>query len=163
MQTSPNRLQTGLLSARPSTPTASAPASAPINVNLPDDVTVKVTEINQVAEVHEQAFTRELQEEAEAENLKKDVLGRILAARQAHDDEGKAYVPPPVPPAVAEATRLEMEAGRKRIAEHEAAAAHRPRPPVDPREGGSRPVIRPDDYVPNFKQGQVPSNSFRRV
>lgn len=61
------------------------------------------------------------------------------------------YVPPAPHPRQLEQTRLEMEAGAKRVAENE--AEQRPVHPRDPSEGTSTPVYRPVEFVPNMNQG----------
>src|ERR1035437_2416817 len=63
------------------------------------------------------------------------------------------YVPPPVPPAIAAQTQLEMAEGAKRVALAAEAQKARPVPKRDPSQGTSTPVYRPKDYVCNMKQG----------
>jgi hypothetical protein len=69
------------------------------------------------------------------------------------------HIPPQVPPAIVEQTRLEMEAGRKRMmefanAEIERQEMHERNKRDKWADKGSTPVFRPDDYVPDQKKGQ---------
>jgi hypothetical protein len=72
------------------------------------------------------------------------------------------YTPPPVPQAIAEKTRLEIEEGKRRnalaLAERNRA---RPQPKADPTEGKTEPVYRPGDFIPNVDQGQVTTKSYK--
>lgn len=86
------------------------------------------------------------------------VQEEILARRNTPKPE---YVPPPVPPAIAEKTRLEIEEGRRRVAAAEAAKQNRPPPPRDPATGTMEPVYRPKDFVPNMNQGQQVTKSYK--
>lgn len=62
----------------------------------------------------------------------------------------KAYVPPPLTDRQSERTRMEMEAGRRAQAKHQAQFDSRPGATRDPREGGpATPVHRPNDVVPD--------------
>jgi hypothetical protein len=120
---------------------------------------VKVAEINQADDAVQQ-FSRDLMERAESENLARNFALSMQAQR---NPVVVPYVTPAVPPQIAENTRLEMEAGRKRVAEFEALEAARPKRAPDPTQGGSVAVFRPGDYVPDQKQGQglVAGNSAR--
>ena len=96
-------------------------------------------------------------DEAQEVNREKDFVHAIMEARK--PPEKPEYVPPAPPPAVLEQTRLEMEAGKKRVAEF--AAQEEMRKEVHERnrkdkwaDKGSVEVFRPDDYVPDPKKGQ---------
>jgi len=87
------------------------------------------------------------------------VQEEILANRN------KVIVPPepqPVPPAIAEKTRLEMEEGRLR---NKLAAEAKIVRPVhkDPSAGQTTPVYRPADFVPNMNQGQTSTKSYKAL
>ena len=141
-------------------PVASADVPLVQVAGLGDDVTRKVDEVNQPAQVAAaveakaqeptQDFSKEDQLHAESDNLKRDFLQRVAAARA---PEIKPYTPPAVPPRIAEQTRLEMEAGRQRVAEFAEQQASRPRP-APQQDGSMTPVFRPEDYVPNQKKGE---------
>lgn len=68
----------------------------------------------------------------------------------------KTYTPPPVPQAIADATRREMEAGRQRVAEFAEVEAIRREQMAnrtkEPWEGNTTQVFRPAAYVPDPKQ-----------
>jgi hypothetical protein len=96
-------------------------------------------------------------DEAMAQNREHEFIGAIMEARKPPDV--KEYTPPQVSAAIAEQTRLEMEAGAKRVAEFAAQEAERQA--VHERnkrdkwaDKESVPVFRPDDYVPDQKKGQ---------
>jgi hypothetical protein len=132
------------------------PSAEPVTIQgLSDDVTVKVTEVNQPAVAAEalQQFSKETMEQAENENMARNFALSMQAAR---NPEVVPYTPPAVPKAIAESTRLEMEAGRKRVAEFEEMERLRPKPaPVqDPHAGSSTAIFRPADYVPDQRKGQ---------
>lgn len=93
-----------------------------------------------VSEVHKRELVRE---QARADELRAKLLGTV-AKRNLPPVEPKAQ---PVPAAIAEQTRLEMEAGRK-MNDHHAGVRSIPPRRIDPREGTSVPVFRPADYVP---------------
>jgi hypothetical protein len=173
MDNSPQEaVTTGLAPQAPSpqTPPAAeaAPPSEPIKVSIPDDLTVRVSEINHPEAVAaaqqaapatpQQNFGRDIQEQAEADNLKRDFLGRLAAAQH---PAPAPYVPPPVSERIAEQTRQEIEAGRRTVAMHEERQKFRPKPVADPREGSTKSILRPEDFVPKFHQGHVPTNSYR--
>lgn len=62
----------------------------------------------------------------------------------------KTYVPPPMTDRQMERTQMELEAGRRAQAKHQAQYDNRPMPKPDPREAGpSTPVHRPNDVVPD--------------
>lgn len=175
-------VDTGLTDLAMPEPTPSNVPSEPVTINgLGDDVTVKVAEINHPAMVAAkmqveaqvpsrgdptelQPFSKEMQEQAENENTVRNFMQSLHAAR---NPEPKVYTPPPVSERMAEQTRLEMEAGRKRVEEFDAMQASRPRPTpiVDPREGTSVPVFRPADFVPDQRKGQgnLARNSARNL
>jgi hypothetical protein len=96
-------------------------------------------------------------DEAMAQNREHEFVTAIMAAR--NPPEVKEYVAPEVPPAIAAQTKLEMEAGAKRVMEfagqeierQEAHERHRRDRWADKE---SVPVFRPDDYVPDQKKGQ---------
>lgn len=69
------------------------------------------------------------------------------------------YVPPTPHPRQLEQTRLEMEAGAKRVAENEAERVHRPVAAPDPGQGTTVPVYRPVDFVPGMDKGNVSARS----
>src|ERR1017187_2285146 len=79
-----------------------------------------------------------------------DFVAKVLANRNKVEP---VYIPPPVPPAVAAHTQLEMAEGAKRVALSVEAQKARPVPKRDASQGTSTPVYRPKDYVPNMKQG----------
>src|SRR5579864_2566633 len=153
MQQDPQEtVMTGLAPQPPSEPTPPAPVSEPIKLNIPDDVTTRYDEVNQPAVVAAQVqpkppeppaqhFTKDLQDQAEADNLKRDFISGVMAARA---PAPAPYVPPPVSERVAEQTRLEIEAGRKTLAVHSERQAVRPRHVPDPREGTTKSVLRPE-------------------
>jgi len=137
-------------------------------VGLGEDVTRTVTEINQPAAVAAaqdvQNFTRDVQEQAENDNMQRDFMVAVAAAR---NPEPKPYTPPPIPERIAEATRLEMEAGRRRVSEFAAIEAARPKPQPQAQPGNATmtPVFRPADFVPDQKKGQgnIASDSARTL
>lgn len=142
--------------------TAETPrADAPLAISgLGDDVTTRVFEVNHPAVVA--ADLEKAREQADNDDLKRDFTLKVLAARQL--DQPKPYVTPPIPPRIAEQTRLEMEAGARRVAEFQEQQASRPRPPA-PVDGSTTSVFRPEDYVPNQKKGEglLASNSARTL
>lgn len=92
--------------------------------------------------------SREAYDDAWVENSHRDFAIRIAQARA---PAPKPVVLPCVAPGVAEATRREMEAGAKRVAQFAEAEAHRrviPRK-KEPWEGNSTPVFRPIDFIPD--------------
>lgn len=96
-------------------------------------------------------------EDAVADNREHDFRHAILEARRPPDPP--KHVPPTMSPAVAEQTRLEMEAGAKRVAQFEAEeAARRATHDANQKDKwadkGSVEVFRPADYVPDQKKGQ---------
>jgi hypothetical protein len=96
-------------------------------------------------------------DEAQDINREHDFVKAILKARE--PPPVPEHTPPQVPPAIVEQTRLEMEAGRKRmmefageeVARQEAHERHKRDKWADKE---STPVFRPDDYVPDQKKGQ---------
>jgi hypothetical protein len=172
-ETENNPVATGLAGLVQSEPISASPVeAAPVQssdvklvqvAGLQDDVTVKVGEIDAQAQVV--AATRKTADERareESDALKRQFYEK-LSARQ---EPPKVYVPPPVPERIAENTRLEMEAGRKRVAEFAEQQANRPQPaPPPPSEGTNTAVFRPNDYVPDQKKGQgnVASASARTL
>jgi hypothetical protein len=134
-------------------PVASADVPLVQVAGLGEDLTKKVEEVNQPAAAvaaPTQDFTADDQLHAESDNLQRDFMARIAAARA---PDPKPYTPPAVPERIAEQTRLEMEAGRRRVEEFAALEASRPKraPQTD---GSMTPVFRPEDFVPNQKKGQ---------
>jgi hypothetical protein len=120
---------------------------------------------NQTADASEEkAFdpTRSKEEgktydEAMDTNREHDFVKAIMEARK--PVATPEYTPPAVPPAIAEQTRLEMEAGRKRVMEFagqeiERQEAHERHKRDKWADKGSVEVFRPDDYVPDQKKGQ---------
>lgn len=95
-------------------------------------------------------YPKDLYNEAVIANEMRDFNTQLGNAMR---PEIKTYTPPPVPPAIAEATRREMEAGRKRVAEF--AAVEQQRRVVmaerkkEPWEGNTTAVFRPTAYVPD--------------
>lgn len=72
-------------------------------------------------------------------------LMKTLEARS--NQKPPEYVPPPPTERQMEQTRIEMEAGARRVAMHEQQKAFRPPPPKEElaREGSTTPVMRPAD------------------
>lgn len=157
-----------------SEPTAAVAAPSPF-ISVPgldamQDVTTKVEEINQVAEVAAareqlQQFDKDTYTAAQDDNLQHDFVRRVLAARQSPNQT--PYVPPPIPPVIAERTRLEMEAGRKAVEQRAAVDASRPRPAPQRDPGAMIAVFRPDEFVPDLhpkrNQGLVPTVTSRQT
>lgn len=154
-----DQVATGLVAPAQSEPTSQSPAAeaAPAAsadvpfaqvVGLSDDVTRKVGEINQPLAVAQATQDFKLQDQlaAENENTKRTFLAKVAATRKAH--EPKPYTPPEVPAQIAENTRLEMEAGRKRVSEFEEMERLRPKkaPVDDPRVGKTTSVFRPEEF-----------------
>ena len=86
------------------------------------------------------------------------VQEEILARRNEVKPE---YVPPPPPPGIQEKTRLELEEGRRRVAMAEEAKVKRPQPKREAGDGHTVPVYRPADFVPNMKQGQQVTKTYK--
>lgn len=135
-----------LTAATEAAPVASADVPLVQVAGLGPDVTVKVAEVNQSV----QEFDLAVQRQAENDNLKKDFVEQVMALRV---PEAVPAPPPPIPPRIAEQTRLEMEAGKARVKEFEAQQASRPRPAPAP-DGTMTAVFRPEDYIPDPKKGQ---------
>jgi len=96
-------------------------------------------------------------DEAMELNRERDFRDAILAARAPLVKP--PYVPPAPPPAMVEQTRLEMEAGRKRVMEFAAEEvarreAHERHKNDKWADKGSVEVFRPADYVPDQKKGE---------
>ncbi len=174
-ETESNLVATGLAGLVQSEPISASPVeAAPVQsadvplvqvAGLQDDVRVKVGEVNHpelVAEATRQRKTHDEMARMESDAIKRAFYEK-LSARQ---EPPKVYVPPPVPERIAEATRLEMEAGRRRVAEFAEQQANRPKPAEPhPSEGTSTAVFRPADYVPDQRKGQgtVASASARTL
>lgn len=141
-------------------PVASADVPLVQVAGLGPDVTAKVEEVNQPAAAVSQDFTKDDQLHAESDNLQRDFLARVAAAKEA--GKPKEYTTPPIPERIAEQTRLEMEAGRRRVAEFAALEASRPKRPGTQ---DTVAVFRPADFVPDQKKGQgvIASNSARTL
>lgn len=95
-------------------------------------------------------YPKSIYNEAHIENEMMDFQQQLGAAMR---PPIKEYTPPAVPAAIAAATRLEMEAGRARVAEfaavegiRRAAIAARPK---EPWEGNTVQIFRPAVYVPD--------------
>lgn len=90
-----------------------------------------------------------------------EIHARILEKRNEKPPE---YIPPPIPAAIQEKTRLEMEEGKRRnelaVAERAKAAAI-PQPKPSHAEGTTVPVYRPGEFVPNMDQGQQATKSYK--
>ncbi len=102
-------------------------------------------------------FTNKMSPEEKAAVLdlqKKHFTEMVMAART---PPPKPPVVQPVAPLIQQRTSAEMAAGQRANAFHAAQQANRPAPRRDPREGGTVPVFRPADYIPNMKQGTVRS------
>lgn len=81
----------------------------------------------------------------------RDALLERLRAREAEKNV-PSYVPPPRTERQLSQLELEMEAGRRAVAKHQAQLAARPNPPANHvKEGFSTPVYRPGDVVPDPK------------
>lgn len=96
-------------------------------------------------------------DEAMEQNREREFIDAILEARK--PPEVPKYVPPTPPPAVQEQTRLEMEAGKKRVMEFTAQeldrqAAHERNRKDKWADKANIEVFRPDNYVPDQKKGQ---------
>lgn len=109
------------------------------------------------AEVKMVEIPRDQYEEANEENRQRNFVDAIMQARAPQVEP--PYVPPPVPHAVATQTALEMEAGRKRVAEFEASEAERLKVTEAHKndkwaDKGSTSVFRPASYVPDQRKGQ---------
>lgn len=100
--------------------------------------------------------SRETYDEAWVENSHREFAQRIAQARA---PVVKAPVAPCVAPRIAETTRLEMEAGARRVAQFAEAEQHRR---VIPRkkeawEGTNTAIFRPIDFIPDPRR--APGNS----
>ncbi len=87
------------------------------------------------------------------DKIKNDFIAEVVKRRIQRDEP-----PPPPQPATnrqLERTRLEIEAGQRRVAANEAQAKLRPQPVREVSDGTTTPVFRPQDYVPNMDQGKV--------
>ncbi len=87
------------------------------------------------------------------DKIKNDFIAEVVKRRIQRDEP-----PPPPQPATnrqLERTRLEIEAGQRRVAANEAQAKLRPQPVREASDGTTTPVFRPQDYVPNMDQGKV--------
>lgn len=96
---------------------------------------------------------KDLFSDAENENTKFDFARKLLAVRMEGEKLDAPRPPMAVPPAIAEQTRLEMEAGRAAVAKHAADRLNRPRPQPE-EQPGTVSVFRPEDYVPDQRKGQ---------
>lgn len=138
-----------------------APSEPIAIIGLPDDLTVRVAEINQFAEAV-QGFDKDTYERAQEDNLQRDFVEKIMEARRAVSV--KPYIAPPIPAQISEQTRMEMEAGKKRVAHFEEQERLRPRPHRNADVNGTMvPVFRPDDFIPDPRKGQgvAATSSYR--
>lgn len=119
------------------------------------------------AEVKMVEIPREIYENAVEDNRQRNFVHAILDARTPH--QRPEYVTPPVPAGVAEQTRLEMEAGRKKVLEAEGNEAERKRVTEAHKndkwqtQGKTEAVFRPGDFVPDPRKGQGANNGARAV
>lgn len=108
--------------------------------------------------------------EAARRNAEIEFMARMEAARKDHGH--KPYTVPPVPEAIAETTRLEMEAGRQLVAQRQKEETAR-RALMAEREAAERKanptvaVFVPGNYTgPNIRtaaSAHLPTNTFRPV
>ena len=94
-----------------------------------------------------------------AQKRKDDLAQAIVDARA---PAPPAPPPPPVAKKILSRTEREIEAGRNRVkhfAQIEKARKALPRPSEN--EGGSIPVFRPSDYVPNMGQGKNKATTLK--
>jgi hypothetical protein len=163
------------------------PPSPPVNISgLEPDVIHRVEELNQAMDayraqtaVHPKSlnsiapdYDPDTYQRAHDDNLKRDFL-EAVGQRNSFNPSGGGgnnppeYVPPPIPARVAEQTRLEMEAGRRAVAEAEArdkamAAIRKANQERDAAASGTmKTVFAPDDYVPNMQQGLTATRTNR--
>lgn len=124
----------------PTAPTAKAPTPPPAET--------KVSNVSQ----KETAVVKDERSRQIDEFMKK-----VVESRTVRDTPP----PPPAPPSsrMLEQTRLEMERGKARTAEHAAQMHANPPPPVV--EPKSVPVFRPADYVPDAKSGNIKAQNIR--
>lgn len=95
--------------------------------------------------------------DAEEANRIRDFEAAIVASRTPLPVP--EYIPPKPAPAILEQTRLEMEAGKKRVAEFAAEEAtrreiHEANKRDKWADKGSVEIFRPADYVPDQRKGQ---------
>ncbi len=97
-------------------------------------------------------YPKTLYDSAMVENEMRDFQMQLGNAMR---PEIKTYTPPPVPKAIAEATRREMEAGRQRVAEFAAVEGQRrviiANRVKEPWEGNTVEIFRPISFVPDPK------------
>lgn len=111
------------------------------------------------------SYPKELYDDAHIENEHRDFNAKLMEARS--PNKGKPeYVPPPVPPAIAEATRLEMEAGKNRVTHFEKIEAERKliaaRVP-EKWEGKSTPIFRPADFEEYKPKSKAPVGALNEM
>lgn len=99
-------------------------------------------------------YPKDLYDAAHIENGHINFNNAIMAVRAPNHGKPE-YVPPPIPAAIAEATKREMEAGAKRVAEfaeQKAAQQAIAKRTPEPWEGKSTAVFRPGD-VSEYRAG----------
>ena len=161
-------LTTGPLPQDESSPITAAPPSAPKEeaVNIPvrdvefaqysDDVRAAILERARLAaeasaaqEVWSRSSEKQRNESDQdhQDRIKREFEAAVLAVRK--QETAPPLPPMPVPSAIAEQTRKEMEAGRKQSEYWKSQQVHRPLPTVkEIREAGSNtPVFRPGEYM----------------
>lgn len=102
-------------------------------------------------------------EDMTPEEQRAEFVRKVMAQRAEDEKE------PPPPPPLTERQRSQLEAemarGKEALKKHEenlaAQRAAQAAAPRDPAEGTTTPVFRPEDYVPNMKQGKAASASAR--
>ena len=113
-------------------------------------------------ETIEQRIKRK-EREAGADSLKRadEIRQRIIDARKPQPEPPP---PPPPTPRVNQKILDEMAQGAKRAAyfeEEKRKYAEQSMPKPDKTEGGSTPVFRPHNYVPNMDQGKVQATTLK--
>lgn len=151
-----------ILSQGTSTPQSVSLPEAPLQI--PDDVTVRVEEVDQAAEAAAAVVLRSSERQPKEttlehnERIKREFTAQVMEARH------QANKPPPPPQPVARAiqdqTRLEMAAGAKQSAHW--AEQQKQRPAPSPKDiaamGHTVPVFQPDVYTHEKGQGFAGKN-----